>query len=197
MEVIHEEFKIISIKDYYLPDPLEKKQLKDIIDLNFELVHKPIATKDGPFNFAVSEGDTSLFDNLYQRYVDTSIGIFGEFHLSDKNKRYCYAYRGNKIDMGERRLSWWHHHVRTASISAVYYLDVFQDGITFTDGHKEFDYIPENGEILIHPPDLIHAAHPCRLLDYRYSVNMEIRTEEPFKKLFKHGFSKRNCKRDW
>ena len=193
MELLHEEFKILSIKNYLSLDQTEKKEIKDIIDLNFELKHKPVFTKDGPFNFSITEGDTSFFDHLYQKYLDTCHDIFDEFHLSDENKRLCWVYRGNKIDMGERRRSWWHHHARTASISAVYYLEVFRDGITFTNGYKEFDYIPENGELIIHPADLIHAAHPCRLLDYRYSVNMEIRTEEPFKELFKYGFSKRDC----
>ena len=121
--------------------------------------------------------------------------------------------------MGERIPNWWHDHRKTSSINSVYYLEVFEDGITFAkdvnndyieehlleygkmpDTTKTFDYLPENGELIIFPPDLLHAAQPNRLFDYRYSLNMEVRSDncskELFDRVFKYGFFKGNCKRD-
>ena len=42
----------------------------------------------------------------------------------------------------------------------------------------------ENGELIIFPPDLLHAAQPNRLFDYRYSLNMEVRSDNCSKELF-------------
>ena len=59
--------------------------------------------------------------------------------------------------------------------------------------NEVYDYLPKNNELIIFPSTLIHAAQPNTLQRYRYSVNMEIITDETvtdlFSRVFKYGFS--------
>ena len=175
MEVIDSNLKILSVKNFFNPTLDEKKQIQEVVDLNYKKYYNPSFRKTGPYNLPMLDGNLELLDQLYQKFVDACFDIFGEIHTSLENTNTCYAYRGNKIDMGERLDNWWHNHFFTATINSVYYLDVFEDGITFLEGDTEFNYLPENGEILIFLPHLVHAPQPNRTLKYRYSINMELK----------------------
>ena len=188
MKVVDRDLKILSIKNFFNPTLDEKKQIQEVVNLNYERQYRPSFRTTGPYNLPMLDGNLELLDQLYQKFVDACSDIFGEIYISLENTNTCYAYRGNKIDMGERFDNWWHNHFYTATINSVYYLDVFGDGITFRDGGKELDYLPENGEMLIFPPDLVHAPQPNRTLNYRYSINMELKANHHPPELFDRIF---------
>lgn len=176
--------KIISIKNFYKLDYFKKIKIKNIINKNYDLYY----CSSGGFNFPIKNDSSLFFDILYEKFLNTSVDIFGDFKLSFRNSRTCHCYRGNKNDMAVRTSSWWHNHINSSTINSVYYLEVYNDGITFAKENKEYNYLPKNGELLIFPSDLIHAAQPNRLQKFRYSVNMEIVTEESTEKLFNRVF---------
>ena len=67
-------------------------------------------------------------------------------------------------------------------------MEVYNDGISFMVDNNIYDYLPENGELIIFPSTLVHAAQPNTLQKYRYSVNMEIITQESASSLFSRIF---------
>tara|TARA_B100000029_G_C17189496_1_gene820044 strand:+ start:157 stop:735 length:579 start_codon:yes stop_codon:yes gene_type:complete len=183
---------LVTIPDFYNLNFIQRGGVKKVIDKNYKL-HFYQSKKSGGYNFPLLD-DTSFFNKLYDKFLDTSRELFGEINLSPDNSSTCWAYRGNKNDMGKRESNWWHNHEKTSTINAVYYLQVYNDGVSFIglDG-KIFDYLPKNNELIIFPADLVHSPQPNTLQKYRYSVNMEIRTQETvtdlFSRVFKYGFS--------
>ena len=98
------------------------------------------------------------------------------------------------MDRGIRELKWWHNHSKSSTINAVYYLQVYDAGISFVGANNNVvDYLPKNDELIVFPSYLNHSAQPNTLQKYRYSVNMEILTEETsadlFSRVLKYGFS--------
>ena len=183
---------IVTIPDFYNPNFIQKRRLKRIIDDNYEQ-YFPWRGKSSNMNVPMIS-EPKIFSELYNKFLDISREMFGKFTLSDRNLSTCWVYRGNKIDRGNRTEKWWHNHSTSSTINAVYYLQVFNDGVSFIglDGQVQ-DYLPKNNELIIFPADLVHSPQPCTLQKYRYSVNMEILTEETssdlFSRVFKYGFS--------
>tara|TARA_R100000008_G_scaffold21282_1_gene11186 strand:- start:155 stop:724 length:570 start_codon:yes stop_codon:yes gene_type:complete len=183
---------ILTIPNFYNPNFIEKWKFKKVIDKNYEQ-YFPWQGMSVNMNVPVLS-EYKVFSKLYDRFLTTSREMFGEFKLSKSNLKTCWAYRGNNIDRGNRTDLWWHNHAHSSTINAVYYLQVFNDGVSFIglDG-EVFDYVPKNNELIIFPADLVHSPQPCTLQKYRYSVNMEILTEETvsdlFSRVFKYGFS--------
>ena len=182
---------LITIPDFYNPNFIQKRRLKGIIDENYK---QYFPWQGRPLNMNVPVlSEYKVFSKLYDRFLTTSREMFGKFTLSDKNLPTCWVYRGNNVDRGTRLDGWWHNHAHSSTINAVYYLQVFNDGVSFIglDG-EVFDYLPKNNELIIFPADLVHSPQPCTLQKYRYSVNMEILTEETvsdlFSRVFKYGF---------
>ena len=185
-------FPLVTIPDFYNPNFIEKRRLKKVIDNNYE-GHFPWQGKHLNMNVPVIS-DPQVFSKLYNKFLTTSREMFGEFNLSKSNSQTCWVYRGNNVDRGKRLSGWWHNHATSSTINAVYYLQVFNDGISFIGLNGEVvDYLPHNNELVIFPADLVHSPQPCTLQKYRYSVNMEILTEETsadlFSRVFKYGFS--------
>ncbi len=185
------DFQVISIKNFYNPNFIQRGRVKRAIDKNYKLHFPTISStgkKRGAYNFPLVQ-DNDFFIKLYDRFLRKSKDVFGGFTLSGSNSSTCWAYRGNKNDMGKREDGWWHNHSATSTINAVYYLEVFNDGISFVGLNNEvYDYLPKNNELIIFPSTLIHAAQPNTLQKYRYSVNMEIITVETVTDLFGRVF---------
>ena len=113
------------------------------------------------------------------------LGLGLIFHITPSNKTICWCYRSNVNDSE----SVWHNHLDTSTINGVYYYQVEGDGIFFERNGKELHYIPQQGELLIFPNDLNHKPAKTTSENWRYSINMEIKTEESASSLFKnYGF---------
>ena len=186
---------LIPIPDFYNPNFIQRGRVKRVIDKNHKL-HSggtpAFFSNYGAFNFPILD-DNQFFSELYDKFVIKSTELFGEFTLASDNSSTCWASRYNK-KMGKRQDSWWHNQAHTSTINAIYYLDIFNDGISFRGLNNEiYDYLPKNNELIILPSTLIHAVQSSTLRKYRYAVNMEIKTEESvtdlFSKVFKYGFS--------
>ena len=184
------EYKIpcITIPNFYGVNFIQRKRIKKIIDKNYE-TYFPWDGNEDNMNVPIMDDDTKFFAKLYNKFLKTSQGIFGEFTLDERNSSTCWSYRGNKDNMGKREDGWWHNHLESSTINAVYYLQVYSDGISFVGlNNRVKDYLPKNDELLIFPSHVVHAAQPNTLQKNRYSVNMENRTEEPTFNLFSRVF---------
>lgn len=121
---------------------------------------------------------TEAFDELYSEFFDTASGELGPLELDPKNIRTCWGYVTNK-DFYKGGI---HHHLRSSTINAVYYLSVPETEVKregsisfYNDSHKEiYNIKPKAGELVMFPNYLHHQPHQSLTDDYRISVNMEI-----------------------
>ena len=106
-----QDFQIISLKNFY--NPIERA--KRIIDINYDLFF-PMYTG---YSFPIKIDDTHFFSKLYDKFLKTSLEIFGELDIYPDNRYYCWGYRSNKDDSEENLF---HNHSETSIINGVYYL---------------------------------------------------------------------------
>ena len=185
MELLHEvvshELKIISIKDFEKVNFIKRILVNRVIESNnrnnFSLING--------LNFAISQ--EYFFSELYSKFVKVSEKIFGNFNISYKNSNTCWCYRSNK----KNTISVYHNHINTSTINSVYYYQLNKnDGIIFLDdSQNKFYYYPKPQELLIFPNYLIHKPMLSEYNKYRYSINMEILTEETSSELFSRVFN--------
>ena len=175
------ELNLISVRNFCQLNSEEMILVNSSLEKNY--LKSPVSfgdTYEG-YNFPIVEDETLFFSHLYETYKAISYKLFGNFHITPQNKTTCWCYRSNINDFR----SGWHNHLLTSTINGVYYYQVEGDGIFFERNGKEFHYIPQQGELLIFPNDLNHNAARTTSQNWRYSVNMEILTEESSSTLFK------------
>ena len=179
------EYQIISIPSFWKLS-LEKRILvNNSINnnyLNSHLSNPFIRDNCIEYNFPIVEDETSFFSNLYEKYKELCYKLFGNFHINPQNQTTCWCYRSNK----DWNRPVWHKHLYTSTINGVYYYQVDRDGIFFERNGKEFYYVPKQGELLIFPNYLNHRPDINTSQTLRYSINMEIKTEESASTLFKN-----------
>lgn len=121
---------------------------------------------------------TGAFDKLYSEFLDIATEELGPLKLNSDNIRTCWGYVTNK-NFYKGGI---HHHIRTSTINAVYYLAVPQTNtgvegsISFyNDSRKEiYNIKPKPGDLVMFPNYLLHQPHQSFTDEYRISVNMEI-----------------------
>ena len=178
-------YNIISIKDFYNVSLKDRVKINNSIEENLSLWHvqgKRMYGNDFSkyYNFPLYKDDTLFFSKLYKNFKKISHRFFGNFHLSPENLTRCSCYRSNI----KESICEWHNHLATSTINGVYYYQVEGDGITFERKGKEFHYIPKQGELLIFPNDLNHKPDKATSKKWRYSINMELTTDESSSILF-------------
>ena len=122
------------------------------------------------------------FDRLYQEFFNIASEELGPLELDPKSIRTCWGYVTNK-DFYKGGI---HHHLRSSTINAVYYLSVpetktgREGSISFyNDAHKEiYNIKPKAGDLVMFPNYLLHQPHQSFSEEYRISVNMEIICKE-------------------
>jgi len=177
MEIISREFKIISIKKFYHVNFIQRIKINQILEYNYRRYYKIIPG----YNYPIYNTNGGFFKKLYGKFLSNSKKIFKEFDLSHKNKDTCWCYRS----FGEEYQSIYHNHVKSSVINGVYYYQVNKnDSINFIKDGREFEYFPSNEELLIFPNHLEHKPNKPNGNNYRYSINMEIITEQPSYQIF-------------
>ena len=177
------ELNLISVPDFWKGSLEERILINNSLEKNY--LKSPLRRGDTSYkgnNFPLYDDETSFFSHLYEKYKVLCYELFGNFHISPHNKTTCWCYRSNINDFK----SGWHNHLATSTINGVYYYQVEGDGINFERHGQTFHYIPQQGEILIFPNDLNHNADMTTSQTLRYSINMEIKTEESASTLFKN-----------
>ena len=175
---------LISVENFAEVTSQERILINNSIEKNY--LKDPLPKSMQQNQFPLYDDHTSFFSDLYEKYKALCYELFGSFHITPQNKTTCWCYRSNINDFR----SGWHNHLATSTINGVYYYQVEGDGIFFERHGKEFHYIPQQGELLIFPNDLNHNAARTTSQNWRYSLNMEILTEESSSTLFKkYGLS--------
>tara|TARA_R100001443_G_scaffold51073_1_gene63117 strand:- start:46 stop:612 length:567 start_codon:yes stop_codon:yes gene_type:complete len=177
------ELNLISVRDFWEVSSQERILINNSIEKNY--LKSPLRRGDTSYkgnNFRLDDDHTLFFSHLYEKYKALCYELFGNFHITPQNKTTCWCYRSNINDFK----SLWHNHLATSTINGVYYYQVEGDGIFFERNGKEFHYIPQQEELLIFPNDLNHNAAMTTSQTLRYSINMEIKTEESASTLFKN-----------
>jgi len=173
--------KIISIKNFYIISDLERAQINKDIEYNYLKYSNPSLG----YNFSIREYNNSFFNKLYDKFLTESFRIFGNFSISEYNSSLCWCYRSCNDDFN----SLYHDHTKTSNINAVYYYQTQEgDSISFlSKNDEEMVYNVSEGELLIFPGNLTHKPNPpvSVISDrYRYSINIEIRTNETTEEIF-------------
>lgn len=178
MEIVSKEFKIISIKNFYHANFYQRIKINSIIENSYK---NYIRTDDTSVNFNFLIDDDPFFLRLYNKFLNTSKIIFGDFDLSISNKNKCWCYKGCKSNY--RFL--YHNHSKTSTINSVYYYQIRKgDSISFLQNNQELTYFPSKEELLVFPNYLLHTPNKPVSNRYRYSINMEITTNQSVNKIF-------------
>ena len=180
------ELNLISIQNFCRVSSEERILINNSIEKNYFKSPVSKGNTEMSYNFPLLEDNTLFFYNLYEKYKLLCYELFGIFHITPQNKTTCWCYRSNINYFNQG----WHNHLYTSTINGVYYYQVEGDGINFEREGKEFSYIPQQGELIIFPNYLNHTPQRVTSQNLRYSINMEIKTEESASTLFKnYGFS--------
>ena len=180
------EYQIVSIQNFQYVNSQQRVLINDSIEKNYLISPISKGITDEGYNFALYDDHTLFFSHLYEKYKALCYELFGSFHLTTQNNSRCWCYRSNINDSNDV----WHNHLYTSTINGVYYYQVEKDGIFFERHGKEFYYVPQQGELVIFPNDLNHKPDIATSENWRYSINMEIITEESASTLFKkYGLS--------
>ena len=183
------DFQVISIKNFYKSTFLDQIRINRCIERNYKS-HPPTSNT---YNFPLKFDDTTFFSKLYNEFLVSCTQIFGNFTCvsgnndplwSNRNKAIPWCYRSHRKDC----TCIWHNHLYTSTINGVYYHQIDGDGISFQRNGKKYSYTPDQGELLIFPSYLDHLPHMVKSKKIRYSINVEIRTEESPKELFDRVF---------
>ena len=176
------EYNLLSIKDFCHVRVEDRIKINNSLEKNYLKSHLSMGITDMGANFPLDKDETLFFSHLYENFKDLCYKLFGNFHISPRNKTTCWCYRSDiKLSICE-----WHHHLYTSTINGVYYYQVEGDGIHFKHEGKEFHYVPQQGELLIFPNYLNHKPDVATSETTRYSLNMELTTQESASTLFKN-----------
>jgi hypothetical protein len=178
-KVISKQCQVISIKNFYL---LNKKQ-KNSIEKNilFNCIHH--LSESSGYNFVIEDNIDPFFEKLYKKYLSTCKKIFKNFTFKSRSEYFCYLSSAGNYNC------FYHDHKKTGTITGVYYFQLNErDSISFlTDGNQEFKYYPSEGELLFFPSYRVHKPNPPIYAQRtRYSINIDIFTEESSEELFNH-----------
>ena len=170
--------KFLSFKNFCQPNFIDRVWISKSIERNYKSSVEILDPDD--HNFSIKDDHTLFFSKLYDKYLKLCCELFGNFDLSDRNKTICWCYRSSKGNS----VSIWHNHFDTSTLNGVYYYQVDGDGIEFRDHSQKQEYIPEQGELIIFPNYLFHRPCVANSTRNRYSINMEILTQQSVHELF-------------
>ena len=187
MEVLYlKYYNLLSIKNFCYVCAEDRIKINNSIEENLSIFisegGKFGGKLEGIGNFPLDKDETLFFSYLYEKFKDFCYKFFGNFHISPQNQTTCWCYRSNI----KESICEWHNHLATSTINGVYYYQVEGDGIFFKRQGKEFNYVPQQGELLIFPNDLDHKPDVATSETRRYSLNMELITQESASTLFKN-----------
>ena len=186
IQKLSEDFPIYLIKNFEVPP----KTLRDEL-ISLVLRCKTKNHKSSGGSFFVDEDFDDFFDHLYQKFIDVSSNIFGQYNqIENKTPFKIWSYSSNKFNHGLIP-GIIHNHINTSTINSVYYLNIpssvtmERGSISFFLGDKVFTYKPENDDLLIFPNYLDHRINNYDDdEEWRISINMEIRCAESSDELF-------------
>jgi hypothetical protein len=188
---------IILIENFLIPTEEEKENiLNNIFEAKSE--HEKLNNYEkNYYSYPIKNDSNNYLKKLYNNYLLFCFKTFGNFQISKRNNSTCWAYCSNQKDFN----SFWHDHIQSSSINAVYYINIPKDSggplffrIPKNDNEFEiYSYFPKNYDLIIFPNYLEHKPMPPSSDDYRICINMEIICENDspkniFKKVFPHLF---------
>ena len=176
------QYQLLSIENFQQVNLEDRLKINECIEKSYLISPISKGITDEGYNFALYDDHTLFFSHLYEKYKKLCHKLFGNFHITPQNKTTCWCYRSNVNDSK----SVWHNHLCSSTINGVYYYQVEGDGIFFERYGKEFHYVPQQGELLIFPNDLDHKPDVATSETRRYSLNMELITQESASTLFKN-----------
>ena len=160
------------LETQYLIDDTTKNRM-----INTVLLQKDTANYHGGYTFHVRDNHGD-FKKLYQYFFDTVSKLFGPLKLSPKHKTWCWANVYNCNDFKTNM----HDHKHASSVNAVYYLkiptdiDLNEGGLDIKLGNNIINFLPEDGDLIIMPSDLLHEPQSHSSDQFRIAINMEICT---------------------
>ena len=166
---------IFKIKDFFIISDRDKKILiEDIFyskDVKDSRPNSPGITE----NFPVIRDRKRILKRIYNKILKKNREIFGRVDLDPRNTDQVHGLCTNK-DCWE---SVPHHHIKTSTINAVYYLQVpqisnqFVGKVKFLVNEVWYDYQPEPNELIIFPNHLVHDTEYHSTDEWRISLNFE------------------------
>lgn len=136
----------------------------------------------GGYTFVVEDTKFKDFNKLYNSFFSICLKMFGPFTLSKLYSSRCWANVYNKNNYRSNM----HHHLRTSTINAVFYLKMPGEdgGISLMYNEQKFLFLPDELELIIMPSWMPHEPMPHNSLQNRIAINMEIACNEGVGSIF-------------
>jgi hypothetical protein len=156
---------------YLLDDATKERMISTVLS------QKDNANYHGGYTFHITD-EYDDFKKLYQYFFNTIDQIVGPLLLSPRHKTWCWANVYNR-DNFKTNL---HSHEHSSSINAVFYLKIPTDiapnegGLRINIDDTNINFIPEEGDLIIMPSDVLHEPMPHSSDQFRIAINMEICT---------------------
>ena len=177
-------FPVLLFENFMKPSKKEKEVILE------DIIIKKIRTnnnEDGKHNYFVEKDHNDFLKKLYNKTLSTARKNLNQFTDLEWNKRsytYCTNIHDNNLV--------WHNHLLTSTINAVFYLKVPKSSggqldLKYQDKHIGF--FPKENDLLVFPNFLNHAPKKPESLDYRVSINQEIKCVESSEYIFSNILS--------
>lgn len=151
-----------------------------IVNQFFEWRKDPLCTDNINASFILRDNEFNDLKTLYDLTLAKIKTLYPPYVLKPTNSSACWAYVSNK----DSNTSLIHHHIRTATINAVFYLspstlEKYNDGAigiysNKTPDSEVFVYKPRQNDLIIMPSWLLHRPLPTAGERHRVAINMEI-----------------------
>ena len=171
---VTDDFPILLVENFCVPDAELKAGLMEVVLENRQRNRR----MEAGFNFLIDRDYRHFFAILYNKFLKCAFEIFPGIRLLPTNSANVWSYVSNGDDHAPD--DFFHNHLRSATINAVYYLNVpssatLENGsISFLLRDNTFAYKPNNFDLLLFPSYLDHKISYLDDSDYRVSINMEI-----------------------
>jgi hypothetical protein len=177
-------FPVLLFENFIKPS---KKEREIILE---DIISKKVRTnnnEDGTHNWPVEKDYNNFLKKLYYKTLSTAkknLNPFYDLEWNKKSHTYCTNINDNNLV--------WHNHLMTATINAVFYLQVPKSSggqLDFKYQDKYIGFFPKENDLLIFPNFLNHAPKKSESEDYRVSINQEIRCVESSEYIFSNILS--------
>ena len=161
---------ITQFEDFYAIPGEERYLFNKTLEEN-----RKYSSGEKGYSYPIWEEISPHISYLKLKFIKEMEAMFGDFTISSLYSNTAWCYRSTEDEWASE----YHHHKATATINAVWYYQVNpEDSISFFVKEEEHKIFPKQNTLLVFPNFLLHKPNKPTGPLTRYSVNLEIMTEE-------------------
>tara|TARA_Y100000015_G_scaffold25453_1_gene24516 strand:- start:629 stop:1249 length:621 start_codon:yes stop_codon:yes gene_type:complete len=193
-QILHPNLNLFSVKNFLNLTPSQLSQVRFSAFANYAKLFDKLGYCCGNYGAVIcADGPNSFFNAIYQKFqqvikeslcpdltiVDLPNKIMPDkkdmpssYYMEDTAAIFAY------VSKRDYYASQYHDHENCA-VNAVYYPQINEgDSISFWKNSKAHTYYPEQGELLIMPPNLLHKPDKPVSNNFRIALNLQLSKDQ-------------------